>query len=153
MRSGEQKVLIPLDNILLFVENPGDYPEPDKRILLRTLKTLCLRYTFDEGGSGHYIHNCYSCFKGNVMEGLVDVVKSYFIQKNISLVGTDNETQLSEGISAINKTDVIDDIVKVWWVSNGMPVIVHNKYIGRYVRRMMRSHEIRGASTNSHSIS
>ena len=40
-------VVIPLDNLLQFVDDPGTQREPDKRSMFRLLQNMCIRYTSD----------------------------------------------------------------------------------------------------------
>ena len=33
----------------------------------------------------------------------------------------------------------MDDIIEAWWIVNGMPVVLENRRLARFVRRMRKS--------------
>jgi hypothetical protein len=119
-----------MDNLLLFVMHPGKYIEPDKRTLVRLLRSLCTQHT--NGG----MRNHYTCFESGLMQAVKRVlVEKYFARDGAACNHVD-------GITDYHKDSIIDIITREWWVYNGMPTFMEDKTTGRYVRRMLRAHKM-----------
>jgi hypothetical protein len=119
LHKSRELIFIPMDNVIMFVMEPGKHPEPDKRTLLRLLRSLCM------AGPGV---NHYSCFESGTMRLLKQVlVERYFDHGEVR---------------AYEKDTLVDAIVRAWWIYNGMPTFLQDKTTGRYVRRMLRAHKL-----------
>ena len=119
-----------MDNLLLFVMHPGKFVEPDKRTLVRLLRSLCREYTI--GG----MRNHYTCFESVLMQAVKRVlIQKYFTENNA-------QEDRVDGITDYYKDSIIDIIIREWWVFNGMPTFLEDKTTGRYVRRMLRTHRM-----------
>jgi hypothetical protein len=53
-----------------------------------------------------------------------------------------------DGAVEYQKDDMIDAVVREWWIYNGMPTFLTDKIAGRYVRRMLRAHKLLALSKN-----
>jgi hypothetical protein len=120
-------VFIPMDNLILFVINPGKYPEPDKRTLVRLLRSLSMPVKRIDGMT---MFNHYVCFQQGCMQSLQRFLMENYFTEEI------NEDDVTE------KDCIVDAIVRQWWIFNGMPVFIDEKRNGRYVRRMLRTHRV-----------
>ena len=139
LKKGSTQFFIPMDNLLLFVINPGKYPEPDKRTLVRLLRSLCNEYTLDNA-SQHCtspMSNHYTCFESDVMQA----IKRVLTEKYFAVKCVDDDSV--DGITDYHKDAIVDIIIREWWVCNGMPKVLQDKTTGRYVRRMLKAHKMR----------
>jgi hypothetical protein len=130
IRKGKDLVFIPIDNVILFVMQPGEYLEPDKRTLVRLLHSLCVPVVVEEEPRNSVL-NQYSSFESGCMRSVKKVLlEKYFV--------AGQEVDISD----YHKEPVIDTIIREWWIFNGMPCFLDNKRIGRYVRKMLRTHKL-----------
>jgi len=131
-----------MDNLILFVIQPGMYPEPDKRTLVRLLKSLCSKYIYGELDTVP-MYNQYTCFESPVMNVVKQVIRSKYISSDsINLTSPDSVNYFTGEVIRLCKDTIVDEIVRVWWIFNGMPTILDHRETGRYVRRMLRIHRV-----------
>jgi hypothetical protein len=116
LRKSADKILIPMDNVILFVMDPGRYLEPDKRTLIRLLKSLCL----GQGQYGMGMMNHYTCFQDGNMRAVQKVLHEKYFNYAVDPTG-------AEVVTDYYKDSIIDAIVREWWIFNGMPTILQNK--------------------------
>lgn len=75
--SGSRAGIIPLDNLILFVHNPGAHKEPDKRTMFRLLQNASIEYT----GLNKLVRvqNPYLCFLTPILDQVLTLFKrKYF---------------------------------------------------------------------------
>jgi hypothetical protein len=71
--------IIPLDNLILFIHNPGSTSEPDKRAMCRLLQNICIQYT----SATICVKNPYNRFVSPLMDCIVSEFKQkYFTSFN-----------------------------------------------------------------------
>jgi hypothetical protein len=129
LRNNLEKVLIPMDNLILFVMKPGQYVEPDKRTLVRLLHSLC-RGSVSDGVAPMLNH--YNCFEDGTMRSVKKILRDkYFV----------GDSDKDDGVD-YSKDAIVDLIIREWWIYNGMSDCLEDKATGRYVRRMIRTHRI-----------
>lgn len=76
-RGKSQRSIIPMDNLLIFMHNPGACSEPDKRTMFRLMQNACIEYTGP--GSNVRIGNPYMCFSTHISSMALSVFKrKYF---------------------------------------------------------------------------
>jgi hypothetical protein len=143
LRQTSKTIFIPMDNVLLFIMQPGKFIEPDKRTLVRLLRSLCTQYTT---GPASKVRMCnqYTCFESGAMQAVKRVLtEKYFTTPCIDITATEVKPDHLDGITDYYKDSIIDLIIREWWVFNGMPTFLQDKTTGRYVRRMLRAHKMR----------
>ena len=125
-----------MDNVILFVMQPSQYLEPDKRTLVRLLRSLCTEHTI----ASSRMFNHYNCFESGIMQAVKRVLtEKYFTSQCIAITDKDAK-HVAEDITEYYKDSIINIIIREWWIFNGMPTFLEDKTTGRYVRRMLRAH-------------
>jgi hypothetical protein len=123
-----KRIFIPMDNVIMFAMKPGQYLEPDKRTLVRLLRSISVPVVDDDGEERP---NHYTSFESGTLRSVKKVLfAQYFAHE-----GAESATEYC-------KDSLIDTIVREWWIFNGMPTFLQDKTTGRYVRRMLRAHKI-----------
>mmetsp|Transcript_42702 Transcript_42702/g.83534 ORF Transcript_42702/g.83534 Transcript_42702/m.83534 type:complete len:486 (+) Transcript_42702:272-1729(+) len=164
---------IPLDNLLMFLQDPGSTPEPDKRSLYRLLQNMSIQYSGVCGGHELLVRNCYMAYQTPMTQRVVDMFKRRYFrsydfdasirhlwkgmrcQKPGFMVSCEETVHQKEGGGAKNRvskqqkqpggkvvdcnTEMINDIIKIWWETNGMPDIFEHRVTAKHVRRMLRN--------------
>jgi hypothetical protein len=129
LKTSQQLIYIPMDNVILFVAQPGQHAEPDKRTLVRLLRSLSAVPPLPV--------NHYTCFETGAMTSL----KKVLVEKGF-FDGTREVCEETDAVAEYDKDLLIDTIIRVWWIFNGMPTFLSDKSTGRYVRRMLRAHRV-----------
>lgn len=134
--------VIPLDNLLLFISDPGNHREPDKRTMYRLLQNLSIEYTGQ--GSGVCIQNPYLRFSNHIAEQVITVFKrKYFTSYRFDTISkskwkdmrssksaghavngceiASSSYKFQQGKMMDNNLDMINDLIRVWWKCHGMP--------------------------------
>lgn len=123
--------MIPLDNLILFIHCPGGVREPDKRSIYRLMQNLCIQCTV--GGGSVCVSNPYIRFWSPVMEQAVRMFRERYFPSYRLDTGDRHAWKRIRSKAAADqmggtKDDpgmrMINDIVRVWWQCNGMPVVL-----------------------------
>lgn len=51
-----------------------------------------------------------------------------------------------QGRTADGNFEMVNDIIRVWWECHGMPTVLQDRVVAKYVRRMLRAYVARGAA-------
>jgi hypothetical protein len=147
--------IIPLDNLILFIHNPGCTSEPDKRAMCRLLQNICIQYST----KSLCIRNPYCRFMSPLMDCVLCEFKhKYFHAFNFdsSLKNTWTKKRSLKNLESYDKVmngryrshqgrmmqnnmGLVDDIVRIWWKFNGNTLVLQDRATAKYVRRMLRN--------------
>jgi hypothetical protein len=76
-RGGKDAQIVPIDNLMLYIQNPGSIREPDKRTMYRLLQNACIEYTGPN--SNVRIGNPYLCYASHIVIQVLNIFKrKYF---------------------------------------------------------------------------
>jgi hypothetical protein len=135
-------LVVPVDNLLLFLDNPGVVPtgglHPDRRSMYRMMCGLVMSHV---NGEMHVCKNPYLMFCSPVTERILRMFKTRYAPK-----GERGSTPSQGGIGtphfptlgSSESTSMIDDIVLCWWESVGMPSVLQHRGSACLVRRALR---------------
>ena len=158
--TGVRNNMIPLDNMMLFMTDPGNFKEPDKRTMFRLLQNLSIQYTHTEPMREPLcIINPYYHFVNPIADRIVHMFKKkYFrsyrfdttvrhlwkkmrIQKSPTpqVQAGSGYTQERLFKQVDSNQGLLNDAIRIWWENNGMPLILENRVVAKYVRRMLRN--------------
>jgi len=117
---GSKKPLIPMDSLLVFVDQPTVQNAPDKRTLVRLLRSLAFPRKTGHGD----VPNCYTMFAGPALRCVLHRLRE--------------RGALEEPTS---KDVIKGEIVRGYWLTHGMPTAFESGELARVVRRMARDHD------------
>ena len=141
--------VLAIDNLLLFIENPGGHREPDKRCLYRLLQNLCIEYSFMDNTVS--IHNPYLRFATPTVHRVINMFKREYFPtwcfQDSAKETWDMLPELREhSLAPDQHRDIMNRIVMIWWESNGMPLILTDRKTAQLTRKMLRHYMLqRGA--------
>jgi hypothetical protein len=135
--STDHGTLIPMDALIHFIHEPGARQEPDKRSMCRLLYNLCA-HKLDRHLQQHV--NPYSRFNTVVMDNVLRLFASKYvgIRNGHKRVPT-QPVKRSQRHMLQNNLMIVNDITRIWWICNGMPLVLVNRDTAKYVRRMIRN--------------
>lgn len=155
-----RRPMLPLDNLICFVNSPSSCREPDKRSMFRLLQNMSLRYTHSpsKGTAGRAslcVWSPYLCFTGHVFDRVCAMFRrKYFLTyrfdtsvrhlwkkmrtpKNAPGETGSRRGAMKKGAAPNSNSGLLNDIIRVWWESNGMPTVLQNRTEAKLVRRML----------------
>jgi len=134
------KCHIPIDDVLTFVNAPeGRSLLPDKRILIRVLKSCCMTFSADtELGEKINVNIYRSMFCTPSLLILCKSLEKHFFRSCKVDGNLDSLTHyFTNEVREIYKGSIVDEVIKVWWLLNGMPPILVSKKCARLTRKML----------------
>lgn len=161
---GLKKQFIPFDNVLLFIQDPGKYKEPDKRSLFRILQNISMIFniqTDEEKNETIEIPNLYTHLCNFSTNFAVSIFRKKYYQtyvvditKQMNRTATRdkvvNERMPIEYIGRArqrmlmaNNSCIMNDIIRIFWEYNGTPEILKNRITAKYVRKMIRTERLK----------
>jgi hypothetical protein len=161
--NGSRKQYIPFDNVLLFIQNPGIFKEPDKRSLFRILQNISIIYAIqiDEDNTNKVeICNLYTRLCNFSTQFIVNTFRNkYFATYVVDISNKMIRTAMKDKIvnermpneytgrarqrMLMEKNSLImNDIIRLFWEYNGTPEILINRTTAKYVRKMIRTERL-----------
>lgn len=137
------KIPIPMDNLLLFMQCPGAaIVRPDQRSLHRMMGSLANQVVVGTCCSAKTVDNIYLRFCTPIMERSIAMFRTKYMrpicQERLASICRENSiccalelytTNLVAGTAA--PESVVDDLVRVWWESTGMPMVLTDRTTAR----------------------
>lgn len=128
---------LPIDDVLCFVENVGNNP-PDKRTLIRVLKSLSMEFV-DAAGVARPA-NVYRTFSTPAVDILVRSLAADFFtgcQVSKAQEGVLMVDYFGREVATLEKDSIVHEIVRTNWLVNGMPMVLQNAQTARLVRKVL----------------
>jgi hypothetical protein len=148
-------LIVPLDNLLLFLDNPGSVPtggmHPDRRSMYRLMCGLAMSHTTVTAQLAHTFKNPYLMFCSPVTERILHMFKRRYAPRGVAtgstaLEGREHAASCQESSStphfptlgSAESIAMVDDIALCWWESVGMPSVLQDRGAACLVRRALR---------------
>ena len=166
-------LVVPIDNLLLFMNNPGCVPtgaHPDRRSMYRWVtllrnfhdvkvgNTICISHITLQNQRVHHIpddknqtpyfrvpnYMCRLMAGLTAEEGPLRLRNTYIMfcspimDRILRMFKQKYRSGSSMPRSLPSDTAMVDDIVRCWWESVGMPTVLQHRGTARLVRRALR---------------
>lgn len=147
LQRADRLVLIPLDNLILFLGDPGGSAggavQPDRRSMFRLMCALCAAHK--QPGSAHAARNPYRMFCTPVADRILRMFERDYAHKfTASAAEADKRGRRRlcvESVSPDESAAMLNDIVRCWWETVGMPPVLPHRANAKLVRKALRLEE------------
>ena len=140
----DRLVLIPLDNLLLFLSDPGGTSggamQPDRRSMFRLMCALCATQTT---GKHHTVRNPYRMFCTPVTDRILRMFERDYAHKftGSNSLRKGRRRLCVESTTSEESIAMLNDIVRCWWETVGMPPVLAHSANAKLVRKALRLEE------------
>lgn len=157
-RVSRNLMVVPLDNLLLFLDNPGMVGtggmHPDRRCMYRLMCGLVMTHSVATSlEKKHETRNPYLMFCSPVTERMLRMFRRKYapqgancsVESRHHACGTPVAQQHTPHFAVIDGAEsiaMVNDVVKCWWESVGMPSVLQSRGAACMVRRALRIGDI-----------